>query len=233
MSDYSIARARLLTGRIDGFLLEREGRRLYELARMANGHIIEIGAYKGKSTVWLACGSLSRQAHAGRVFSIDPHVHGTEAEFRTNLDGAGVSDHVTTFVMKSADVAVGWTRGEIGMVWIDGSHRYNDVAFDFRAWSGLLRPGGILAIHDSVAWYGPRRVVDEELHGNPEFSDIRLVGSLIYAWKKPRAGPLSAFQDKAVKLERHMKGAMWTGVYGIGSIISPRMKDLRRRMALR
>lgn len=38
----------------------------------------------------------------------------------------------------------------IDFLFIDGSHYYNDVKEDFRMYSQLVRPGGIIAFHDVI-----------------------------------------------------------------------------------
>ncbi|MCS6951010.1 MAG: class I SAM-dependent methyltransferase, partial [bacterium] len=67
-----------LTEKVEGWLTVEEGELLYQLARACKGKgvIVEIGSFKGKSTIWLAKGSL---AGAGvRVFAIDPHTGSEE-----------------------------------------------------------------------------------------------------------------------------------------------------------
>lgn len=60
---------------IEGWLADVEGALLYSLARKcnANGVIVEIGSWKGKSTIFIAKGSEAGQRV--RVYAIDPHPH--------------------------------------------------------------------------------------------------------------------------------------------------------------
>ena len=62
-----------LVSRMDGWLTEKEGVLLYNLARNCQGKgvIAEIGSWKGKSTIWLAYGS--KQGKNVRIYAIDPH----------------------------------------------------------------------------------------------------------------------------------------------------------------
>lgn len=48
-----------LVERVDGWLTHGEGGLLYNLAKncKGNGVIVEIGSWKGKSTIWLGAGS--------------------------------------------------------------------------------------------------------------------------------------------------------------------------------
>src|SRR5204862_2126445 len=70
VSDETVAIERRVAG-IGGWLTPKEGRLLYELARGCTGRgvIVEIGSWKGKSTIWLASGS--RRGPGVFVYAID------------------------------------------------------------------------------------------------------------------------------------------------------------------
>ena len=67
-----LAEARPEIQTTEGLISEAEAKRLYELAQNCGGTIVEIGSWKGKSTVCLALGSKVRRK--GKVFAIDPVV---------------------------------------------------------------------------------------------------------------------------------------------------------------
>ncbi len=78
------------------------------------------------------------------------------------------------------------------MLWIDGSHIYEDVKKDFLLWSKFLKKGGIIVFHDSnkknggtkwnMGWPGPTLVVDEVIK-EPEWINIEKIDSITYATK--------------------------------------------------
>ena len=135
-----IVRVRQLTSKIDGWLSDSEGKLLYNLAKgVPSGQaIVELGSWKGKSTVWLAKGTEAGQRN--KVYSIDPHsgskAHVSEGEtntypaFITNLTKAEVQATVVPLVTNSDKTAQRWRKG-VGLLWIDASHEYEDVKRDF------------------------------------------------------------------------------------------------------
>src|SRR5207237_6088831 len=89
-----------------GFLTEREARFLALVAACApaQGVILEIGSFKGKSTVGLA--SVAMRYRLGKVVAVDPHTAPSSTDpglggqassfddFRHTLTRAGLTDHV-------------------------------------------------------------------------------------------------------------------------------------------
>jgi len=69
-----------ITSNVDGWLGKREGPYIYSLAKIGatRGVVVEIGSWKGKSTIWLAKGSEAVQG--GKVYAIDPHIGGADQE---------------------------------------------------------------------------------------------------------------------------------------------------------
>jgi predicted O-methyltransferase YrrM len=146
---------------IEGWLYESEGKYLFNAARsLANGtNIVEIGSFKGRSTCCLAAGCRGTQK---RVFAIDafdggvdlPNVN-TLPDFSRNLRDCGVSSYVEPVVGLSGKVAQSWCK-PIHLLFIDGSHAYEDVLADFAAFSPHVAPGGIIAFHDVIneTWPG-------------------------------------------------------------------------------
>lgn len=195
-----------LIEKIEGFLGKHEGRYLYHLARQAAplGAIVEIGSFKGKSTVWLANGSLSVNGHP--VYAIDPHLGGeeyrghgiddrqTEKIMKQNLQRAGVEQKVIPVVKSSMAALEGWDR-PVGFLWIDGDHSYDAVAQDFYRWSPHLVDGGIIALHDTYSWEGVRRLVDNEIL---LLDDYRVLGQVDGILAVQKTAKLSA-QDRTYR----------------------------------
>ena len=183
-----------VAAKIDGWLGKREGPYLYALARSmpSRGVIVEIGSWKGKSTVWLA--KAAESINGPDVFAIDPHVGGpdldkvglfnvrTEAEFLENMRTAGLSHRVHAIVKSSMSALEEW-REPVAFVWIDGDHSYESVAQDFYGWSKYLTPRGIIAFHDTYSWEGVRRLVDEEVLLLKDFKVLGQVDGILAVQK--------------------------------------------------
>jgi len=154
-----------------GFLPDDEAGALHHAGLVAAeeglGPLLEVGAYCGKSAVWL--GAAAR--HGGTVlFSVDHHRGSEENQagwewhdpdlvdpetgrmdtlpwWRRTIAAAGLEGSVVAVVGMSAAVGAAWGR-PLGLVFIDGGHGDAVVRADEAAWVPHVAPGGLLAIHD-------------------------------------------------------------------------------------
>ncbi len=176
--------------KLPGMLTPDEVEYLYRLGResLTEGVIVEIGSWKGKSTICLALGSMA--AGGGKVYGVDPHkplaeegyVEDTEAEFLKNIKDAEVQTHVVPMVMTSEQAAKGWNK-PIALLWIDGDHRYEQAKRDFLLWEPHVIEGGIVALHDTIRKKGPRRVLWENVFHSNRFQEIAIVDNITAARK--------------------------------------------------
>lgn len=198
---------------LPGFLLEQEARFLGLIAACApkGGAILEIGSFKGKSTVMLA--KVAEHYGLGPVVAIDPHnfnspelgAHRTDAnatsfdEFSKNLETARVSHLVEVHRAYSSDVAPTWNR-PISFLWIDGDHGYQGAKSDFDGFSGYVVPEGVVAFHDALHEFsGPIRVFVEDVLRSDRFGAAGFVHSIAWAQYRPEDG--AAFRAQRAALE--------------------------------
>jgi hypothetical protein len=157
----------------DGHMTGAECERLYDLARAADGGcIVEIGSFRGRSTV--ACALGARAGRGARVYAVDPFVPfvglcggrvepGDKTHLLRNLLLAGIADEVWLIHAPSAQAAEGWQE-PVALLWIDGDHSYAAVREDVDSWARYVVRGGVLAFHDSTdPALGASRVVGELL----------------------------------------------------------------------
>ncbi|MCC2668817.1 MAG: hypothetical protein K0Q72_1288, partial [Armatimonadetes bacterium] len=121
MPAYEIDSAHQLANTIESALLPGEGALLFETARGLTGRgcIVEIGSWRGRSTIYLGYGS--RNGSRATVHAIDPHTGSREsldkfgeidtfAEFQANIARAGIEDLVQPHVATSDVVARNWSQ---------------------------------------------------------------------------------------------------------------------------
>ncbi len=158
-----------LLAQTKGFLHPDEGRRLHELALEAAklGPCLEVGAYCGKSTLYL--GTACRE-NGTVLFCVDHHRGSAEQQpgepyfdpelfdprtfridtlpfLRATIEKAGLEDTVVPLVCSSRLAARCW-KTPLALIFIDGSHDFESVREDFNLWSRHVMAGGYLLFHD-------------------------------------------------------------------------------------
>lgn len=161
-----------------GFMPDDEGLALYRAAVRAGtwpanrtgadgATFVEIGAWCGKSTVYLGAAA---EETGSLLFSVDHH-HGSEENqsgwehhdpevvdsatgmidtlpfWRRAVDKAGLGPSVVGIVGDSAKVAARW-RTPLDLCFIDGGHGAEPAHADFDGWAPHVAPGAWLLIHD-------------------------------------------------------------------------------------
>ncbi len=171
------------------------------------GLVVEVGTWKGRSVnamathirernfpvevvcvdTWLGAAEFWTDRHdRNRYLSLSlrngfPQVYYT---FLSNMLLKGHRDIVTPFPQTSLNAAEVFAslRLEVDLAYIDGSHSYEDVSADLKAWYPLLRDGGMLIGDDyTERWPGVVKAVDEF----SERHDLRLDVSIIQRPEDP------------------------------------------------
>src|SRR3989442_6675255 len=182
-----------------GFLTERKARFLAFIAAAAPGRgtILEIGSFKGKSTVGLA--SVSARYGLGKVVAVDPFTAPSSTDpdlrgaassyddFRRTLAQAGLADQVEVHATFSKNLARGWSR-PIRFLWIDGGHTYHGAKQDLDLFAPHLVDGGIVALHDVLHRFeGPIRVFVEDVLRSDPYGPAGFCSAIVWAPFRPRA----------------------------------------------
>lgn len=174
--------------RTEGMVSFDEALLLYRLAReVRGGCIVEVGSYRGRSSVFLGRGSLD--STNGPVYAIDPHksfigvlggVFGPKdrkAFYRAMLDN-DCSEIVSLINLSSECFSPSWSE-PISLLWIDGDHSYDGVKRDFECWLPHLQPNATIAFDDATdPKLGPRRLIDE-LTATKRFEEVVNVGKVV------------------------------------------------------
>ena len=154
---------------VPGTTSQRECRLLFYLAATApgGGQIVEIGAFKGKSTAWLA--EAARRA-ARNVITIEPFLRSTEEDVRSVLQRFNLEGVVTLHKALSHEVGKDWS-GPIAMLWVDGGHDYEVVRRDVEDFAPHLVSGGVAVFDDMKPRFpGVARALEETLMRDERFS---------------------------------------------------------------
>jgi predicted O-methyltransferase YrrM len=147
-------RAVYVTQSVDGWLDVEEERWLFEQAYSLpdRANIIEIGSFKGRSTSFLASGCRGTKKRVSAIDTFNGNdsdfgYRGFFQDFERNIRHCGVAKYVKPVVGKSCEIARTWNL-PIDLLFIDGSHVYEDVLADFRGFFPHVVPGGLVAFHD-------------------------------------------------------------------------------------
>jgi hypothetical protein len=145
----------IMVGSIEGWLYASEAKWLFETAQSLpkDANLVEIGSFKGRSTCCLAAGCRGTEK---RVFAIDSFDGGPDLpkcnsllDFSESLKRCSLSRYVEPIVGLSGQVAETWDK-PIHLLFIDGSHFYEDVLADFTGFFPYVVPGGVVAFHDVI-----------------------------------------------------------------------------------
>jgi len=186
-----IVKIKKIISKVEVYITDEEGEFLYNtVENCRSGAIIEIGSWKGKSTIWLGKGS--KAGKCAKIYAIDPHTGSlahrkkygksyTFEDFKRNIKDAEINDIIFPIVKTSAEAAQSFSDF-VEFVFIDGDHRYEMAKLDFELWYPKLLNRGIVAFHDSE---NPevRRVIDEFIYKSRNFKNIGFIGSIRYTEK--------------------------------------------------
>lgn len=172
-----------LSSGLDGWLSEKQGRTLFELAHAlpAGRSIVEIGSHQGRSTILLAAGA----ATGVELLAVDPFDDprwggGGESlkAFERNVRAAGVEDRVVTFRGTSGEAGRSWSGAPIGLLFVDGAHDLESVLLDIDVWEPHLATDGAVCFHDAFSSPGVTLALMKRHLFSRRFTYARSAGSL-------------------------------------------------------
>jgi predicted O-methyltransferase YrrM len=160
---------------------------VYDYASRVEGNVVEIGSYIGRSTVVIAAGLAV--GNKGKVFAIDPHASRfSDYElFLDNIESTSFADYIIPIKSTSERVLEKKSikrifKHPIGLVFIDGDHRYEPTKKDTR-WIKLVEKGGFIIFHDykrkDERHQGVTQAVDEYLENNNDAKKVKKVFDLL------------------------------------------------------
>ncbi len=119
---------------------------------------LEIGSYKGRSTIWFIENFLS--AEGSEIHCVDPweendlvklqkkfkagETGAVYDQFIYNIEFKGFRDKCTVYRMRSADASVKFKDGDFDFIYIDGDHSFGGCYEDLLNYWPKLKKGGVL-----------------------------------------------------------------------------------------
>lgn len=129
--------------------------------------VVEIGPYKGGSSVWLA--RALQENEEGFLYCIDDFSRNGASRdlLYENLLSCSVEEQVLILEGKSQEV--NWPH-KVDFAFIDGDHSYQAVAYDAKKSQDL--GAYCLAFHDTVTLEGPRQFCEDFKKNNPSWENL-------------------------------------------------------------
>lgn len=151
------------------------------------GTAVEIGVFEGVNTVTIA----SSISNSGKLYAIDPFFTGRlgicyyKQIALMNLKRNKLLSKVQVLPMFSQD-AVDKVPVQPDFIFIDGDHTVDGITRDWRDWSARLKPGGIIALHDTsipahdpkVATLGSYQYFESHIRHDNRFTIVETADSL-------------------------------------------------------
>ena len=210
--------------KIGGWLTEAEGIFLYKTAKTIRPKnvIVEIGSWKGKSTICLGKGV--QDGNKARIYAIDPHIGSSEhrkmfghvdtyQEFTRNIKNAGIERYIEP-IRKTSKEASNNFHDSIGFLFVDGAHEFRLVQLDIKSWFSKVRNNGVIAFHDTWGFPGPNLATAILLLTSSQIRNPRLVDTMTYFKKVEKSSFLDRIKNILFLFYRTMFG--WVGTIRLG-----------------
>jgi predicted O-methyltransferase YrrM len=198
------------SSKVPGWTRGGEARALMEagLELPEGAQVVEIGSFLGCGSILLA--GARKLAGSGKLHCIDtfdasgdppsvPHYHAIwlafgarplREVFEENIADAGLADWVEIHAGDAAEIGETWST-PIDLLFLDGDQSPAGARAAYDAFELWLKPGGVIALHNSVEREyeaehdGHYLLARAELHP-PRFGEIRIIGSTTFARKLSR-----------------------------------------------
>jgi len=165
---------------LDGWLTRDEAEFLYN---NAYGTVIEIGSWRGKSTVLLGCAP-----KVDKVYSIDPHDYDHRDAWKNEDTWTDIQKNITfanrdIILLRgsSFDPEIFKQTESAQTVFIDSNHKDYDIRMNISMYLERLQKGGLLACHDlGGTQYKPLRHLKAEMMASPDYENKGIVDTMWY-----------------------------------------------------
>jgi len=141
---------------IDGWLCNAQIPIMWDMAGKIRGRMVEVGAWKGRTSLTLLSGADLTRFHLDVVDIFTGSAEhqetlkgaSTREEFEFNIFNHGYQDNVTIVQMPSVEAAKDYADESLDAAFIDAAHDYENVKSDILAWYPKLKKGAPMLFHD-------------------------------------------------------------------------------------
>lgn len=141
--------------------MQNHGRVIYSLIRSIRPNVVlEIGAFRGYTSAWIS--QALKDNSRGQLFIIDNFsLDNSPAELHNNLVSLDLSRNVFINHGDSKDPNLWPDMVDVAIV--DGNHSYDYAKSDIMM--AVERGACCIILHDTISWWGPRKIVEEGIAG--------------------------------------------------------------------
>jgi predicted O-methyltransferase YrrM len=146
-----IEKALRVANRIPGLYRRQEAEFLYRLGRR-KGNLVELGCWMGRTTAILLQAAAIWGAQLTTVDAFTA-MHGgrkaaTARRWEANLKKVGLKPPRLLEMTTDEAAAIYPREANIGLLFIDAAHGYENVQRDLANWTQRIKIGGVVALHD-------------------------------------------------------------------------------------
>jgi len=137
----------------------------------SGSRFVEVGSWKGRSACFMGV-EIHNSGKSIKLDTVDTWLGSEEhigyeilnedALYREFISNIQPIKHIINPIrMTSIEASKLYEDESLEFVFIDASHKYEDVMDDLKAWYPKVKKGGIFAGHDYPTWEGVTRAVNE------------------------------------------------------------------------
>jgi predicted O-methyltransferase YrrM len=164
---------------VKGILFDNDSDVLYDAACRCPGSIIEIGSFRGGSTILLGQGL--KDGYGGFIYTIDPYNNRMMEDVPMGIGFIvrnlkriskfirdrkiiryNLSEYIVPINKPSYEADNMFKDGTFSLLFIDGDHTYPGIKTDLMLYIPKLESGGVLIVHDRH-YPGIKRAISEEV----------------------------------------------------------------------
>lgn len=163
-----------------------ERMQLYELAKTCGPHALEVGSYLGSSACFIAAGL---KPQGGKLYCVDTWNNETMPEGDLNTfetftrNVRNFSGQIVPLRKRSTELRAQDVSPPLDLVFLDGDHSEEAVGAELDMIGPWVRPGGVIAFHDSIWFPGVTKTIGRALQSG-DWAPIGQVDNLLWIQRR-------------------------------------------------